>query len=226
MSPEPFCWQPLSTSGLHCDGHDSFPLWGRLRPAASIYEKVLERNPTDASALLPLGDLYLKLGQGSRVADLYENYPKVRPDDVQVLRQAGDRHFEQGNQLEALGIYHRILELGQGESRIYRRLLEIHDQIEIPGEPLAELYRKALEKEAESPELNLLLARIYLGLGKIDLESLEIYQRALRIEPENPDLRLALARGSLNQGRLREAVEESRQVLDRDADHEPAEPPR
>lgn len=210
-----YLWSPLRRARL-------FSSLGRLRSAANIYEKLLERNPTDASALLPLGDLYPRLGEEGRLTELYESYLRVKPDDVEVLSQAGDRHFEHHNHVEALAIYHRILKLGQGEEQVYRRLLEIHDQIEVPGEGLEELYRQALDTETESPELNLLLARVYLKLGRIDLESLGVYKRALGIEADNLDLRLALARGSLIQGRLQEAVEESRQILDRDADHEPA----
>ena len=208
-----YLWSPLRRARL-------FASLGRLQSAVRIYEKLLERNPTAASALSPLADLYLKLGRRGGVADLYENYLKVKPDDVQILCQAGDHYFEQGNQPEALRIYHRILELGEGEKQVYQRLLEIHDKSEVPDQLLEELYQPALHKEPESPELNLLLARVYLRSGEVDPESLVIYQRALTLEPDNPDLRLALAQGYLNQGRLREAVEESQQILDRDAEHE------
>jgi tetratricopeptide (TPR) repeat protein len=206
-----FLWSPLRRAKLYVS-------LGRFGRAAHVYEKLAEKNPTEASMLSPLADLYIKLGQRERVLNLYENYLRLKPDDADALLLAGNLYFEQGDSQRALQTYHHILELGRGQKEVYARLLQIHDQMAGSDSQAEKLYEQALRADPESPELNRLLARLYLNAGRTDQHAIQVYRRAAAYEPDNLRLRLMSAQGYLDEGRFEEAIEESKQVLTRNAD--------
>jgi tetratricopeptide (TPR) repeat protein len=188
-------------------------LWSPLR-RARIYSSL--------GRLQQAGQLYENVGLHDQALSLYESSLRLKPDDVGVLMLVGKVYLKKGNHDRALQAFHHILELGQGQKEVYKKLLEIHDGMQASDRLGLDLYGQAWRAEPESPELNRLLSRLYLSAGRTDEHAIEVYRRAIIHEPDNLRLRLMSGQGYLEEGRFRETIEEAKQILARNADDGPA----
>jgi tetratricopeptide (TPR) repeat protein len=190
--------------------------YGRMgwnKRAARVYKRLLDRNPSRDDALKRLVYLNRMSGKRDSAVQLCTRYLRVKPDHAGIIRLLGELHFEMRANAEALECYRRLVAAGHGDGQVYQRILALQDLASPSnGENIA-MYEQALRNSPESPELNLLVSRLYMRQGRSDPEALAVYRRTLASDGTALPLRLASARGYFEQGRFNDAAAEAREVL-------------
>ncbi len=138
-------------------------------------------NSLEANTNLILAYQIAKRPQAEILA-LTEKALQKFPDDINLLNVAAAAYAESGNDLQALEIYRRLVEM-QPQVILYQmRLAELNLNRENDAEAIAAA-RKAIELRPNDAAGHFFLGRIYFALGQHN-EAKEAFRKAAEISPE------------------------------------------
>jgi tetratricopeptide (TPR) repeat protein len=85
---------------------------GRLDEAVSSMEKLIEREPKDATRNeIVLAQLYVTKKQSAKAIEIYDKYLSKDPENGELLRGRGDAKLNLGKQAEALADYEKAYKI-------------------------------------------------------------------------------------------------------------------
>jgi pilus assembly protein FimV len=182
---------------------------GKIDGAIKEYRKVVADNPTDATALNRLGDLYVRLNKNEEAVKLFtqiaENYTedgffvkaiaifkkiiKLDPTRLPVYERLAELYHKQGLVSEARTQYQVLVDyylkhgkVESGES-VLRKMTALDSGDPSPHVKLAEIYRERGESEKELLELRA-LAEMMIRHKRVD-EAMQVYTKAIAAAPQD-----------------------------------------
>jgi formylglycine-generating enzyme required for sulfatase activity/tetratricopeptide (TPR) repeat protein len=195
---------------------------GRTGKAASLLQRILEKNPTRSDILVRLFHLYTGTGKRDQAIQAAMHYLQLRPDDAGVLTLLGDAYLERREFELARHQFQHLLAIDPGNPIACSRLLASEDQsADSISSVDVSVCEKALVAKPESFCLNCLVSRYYVREDRMDKQALQVYRRAISVEPANRWLRICCARACWAQGDFAEAGRHAREVLRHDPDNRP-----
>jgi tetratricopeptide (TPR) repeat protein len=156
---------------------EKFLSQGKIPAAIKEYEKIVDEDPDDFTALNMLGDLYARSGDKQEAAKCFA--------------MIAEHYRELGFNLKAIAMFKKIDRLQPGTPEMAAKLA-----------PLYEAQGQIVEARASY----LVLADNYTRSGQ-SKKSLEILRKIADLDPNNVEIRLKLAEGFLREGFKRDAAE-------------------
>jgi pentatricopeptide repeat protein len=136
---------------------------GKIDSAIKEYRKLVAENPTDATTLNRLGDLYVRIDRNEEA--------------VKLFTQIAERYTEDGFFVKAIAIFKKIIKLDPTRLPVYERLAELY-------------HKQGLVSEARTQYQ--VLVDYYLKHGKVDsAESVLRKMTALDSGDPSPHVKLA-----------------------------------
>lgn len=152
---------------LYVQGLDSM-MNGHYRKALDRFERVVERDPGHASALVKKGDSLRALRRFREAADVLERAVRQDPENLVALYSLSDVYLEAGADERAKSTLERIIEIDpETTASAHRKLRDLLVR-RLQWEQAVEVQRQLTEMitSAEEQELERAVARgIRLGLG-------------------------------------------------------------
>lgn len=181
-------------------------LAGRDEMAAQEFERALQLDPGNTTALLQLARIYSHRARTWPLAEArFRDYLTVRPDDRDARLQSGRVLFWQGKWRPAADVYSRP-ELA--------RLLNIQDKRDYvvalarsgQGQQAEIVLKRFLAEGGQDFELKLQLASLYAARREWGT-ALPLYKALLQERPNEPGVNLTYGVGLLSSGDYRGALE-------------------
>jgi predicted O-linked N-acetylglucosamine transferase (SPINDLY family) len=184
---------------------------GRLSAAATIYTRLLERDPTLVDALHLLGLVCQRLGRLDEAARLIARAVALKPEIAELHNSLGTVLQSQGKLDEAAAAF---------EAAVARRsdFFDPHGHLGVIRQAQGRLdetvahYRRALALRPDTLELMVNLAVALNAMGRLD-EAIALFRRAIELRPEVPEIHNNLACALRDQGRLDLALPVYRRAL-------------
>ncbi|MGH9903338.1 MAG: tetratricopeptide repeat protein, partial [Pyrinomonadaceae bacterium] len=168
---------------------------GKIPAAIQEYQRIVENDTADFTALNTLGDLFARVDR--------------KHEAVACFKRVAEHYREQGFSLKAIAMFKKVMRFNPGAP-------------EVAG-PLAALYeQQGLLVDARAQYLTVADAHARAGRKR---EALEVLRRVADLDPNNTQIRLRLAESLLGEGLQDLAAEAFTQAGDRLAarnDHERA----
>ncbi|MCA1557033.1 MAG: tetratricopeptide repeat protein [Acidobacteria bacterium] len=161
---------------------EKFLSQGKIPAAIKEYEKIVDEEPEDFTALNMLGDLYARVGDKQEAAKCFA--------------LIAEHYREQGFNTKAIAMYKKIDRLQPGTAEMAAKLA-----------PLYEAQGQIVEARAAY----LVLSDTYTRAGQTQ-KSLEILRKIADLDPNNVEIRLKLADGFLREGYKTDAAEAFKQA--------------
>jgi tetratricopeptide (TPR) repeat protein len=161
---------------------EKFLSQGKIPAAIKEYEKIVDEDPNDFTALNMLGDLYARIGDKKEAGKCF-----------MLIAQ---HYADQGFNLKAIAMYKKIDRLNPGTPEMAAKL-----------GPLYEAQGQIVEARASY----LLLSDSYMRAGQTQ-KALEILRKIADLDPNNTEIRLKLADGFLREGFKTDAAEAFKQA--------------
>ena len=148
---------------------------GRTDDSVSALRGILKIDPTHLDALTTLGLILEEAGHYEELADIYRRYVEQNPTSPFGHYRLGTALLASGRAAEAETHLLTALKADSGNARILLALGQTYEATKRGG--LAEsAYRQALEREPESLEARLLLARVLQKRAEDD-QALDLYRQ-------------------------------------------------
>lgn len=157
---------------------------GRFQEAIGEYEKLLEVDPEEISALNTIGDLYIRIGQEKKA--------------IMAFEKVAASYESKSLYSQALAIYKKINKLNPEEADFTIRLANVYNILGFSLEAKAE-YQKAAE---------------LLKKQKRQGELIELYEKLVSLDSGDLKTRLLLAENYAIEGRIEEAVNNYNEVAE------------
>jgi Tfp pilus assembly protein PilF len=179
---------------------------GREDMAAQEFERALQLDPGNTTALLQLARIYSHRAKTWPLAEArFRDYLTLRPDDRDAQLQSGRVLFWQGKWREAADVYSRPA---------LARLLNIQDRRDYvvtlarsgQGREAEIVLKRFLAEGGQDYELKLQLASIYAARQEWGT-ALPLYRALLQERPNEPRVSLTYGVGLLSSGDYRGALE-------------------
>jgi tetratricopeptide (TPR) repeat protein len=161
---------------------EKFLSQGKIPAAIKEYEKIVEEDPDDLTALNMLGDLYARIGNKQEAAKCFA--------------LIAEHYREQGFNLKAIAMYKKIDRMQPGSPEMAAKLAPLYE---------------AQGQIVEARGCYLILADSYARANQSH-KSLEILRKIADLDPNNIDIRLKLAEGFLREGFKTDAAEAFKQA--------------
>jgi tetratricopeptide (TPR) repeat protein len=195
---------------------------GRTDESVVALKGLLKIDPTNLDALTTLGLILEEAGRHEELVDLYRRFVEQSPASPFGHYRLGTALLAAGHYPEAETQLITALKADSGNARILMALGQAYEATKRGG--LAEsAYRRALEREPESLEARLLLARVLQRRAEDD-QALELYRQVQeKASTGSPSDRALVALASSQVGIIRflrkdypEAIRSLHQALDSD----------
>jgi tetratricopeptide (TPR) repeat protein len=161
---------------------EKFLSQGKIPAAIKEYEKIVDEDPDDFTALNMLGDLYSRIGE--------------HKEATKCFALIAEHYREQGFNLKAIAMYRKIDRMNPGSAEMAAKLA-----------PLYEAQGQIVEARASY----LVLAENYTRANQSQ-KALEILRKIADLDPNNIEIRLKLADGFLREGFKTDAAEAFKQA--------------
>jgi Tfp pilus assembly protein PilF len=201
---------------------DAEPNSKSLEEAREFLRKAADGRPGDPRVYLQLAQVELSAGRADEaIAALEAGAAKKEvtgPGRKEILFELAELLATQGKldrAKEVIGDLQKLRRpvVPQAEGDYLQARILVAEQKWPEAAALLERVRPQLPKDSKLPlKANLLLGRCFEQMGDGDRQ-LAAFTRASQIEPLNGGSHLGLTTALLNQGRLKEAIDECRQVL-------------
>lgn len=182
-----------------------------FRDAMPFYDRVLELDPDDVTALLARFELYVEADLRDTGAALLERAVARRPKSVALLRALASALRQQGRTTEASEIEERYAQLRFDDPAYLRDRIEV--AVAKRDVPTATRWiDRLLAVSPDNPPTLAWAAKSYLQLGE-SARALPLLQRGLELAPEDVEGMRALADAYSLLGRRDEQLRLLRQLL-------------
>ena len=188
---------------------------GRPAQAAAMLEEELSKNESK-ELLSDLLELYRQMSAEDRIISVLYRIVSVDPDDLDARIELAERLEKQGKADDAVKQYQEILKRSGPEAQLVlcKQLAYMFTE---SGryEKAIEYYLKAAELDDDDANLYYNISYLYEKLGdrrKAD----EYLGKALDLKSDDTESRLKLARKRVAEGRLKDARQYLREVLERE----------
>lgn len=181
---------------------------GKTADAKAELQRAVDGWPDQPEVLAALADLLLQEKDSAGALKLYQRSLTLAPKDRKARRAVADLAFDSGDRPTAAAEYLRLLEDGETDPEVFKRMGGLLDQLQSSAGAERYLLKVAdQDKTATEPLVQLAeiaIARNDLGKAEARLRS------ALERNPADPALHLRLARLLLKQDSYRDALESFR----------------
>lgn len=172
--------------------------------AVEQFNKALEMEPEDTSALNNLGAAYSEAGNFERAFPYFRKALELDPDNYKAHHNYGVALANAGQHEEAKQELEKAIELNKYDARSYSVLGGVLVNMGRFDEARVQLQRALEEAPDESDALNN-LGSLYAREGNFG-EAEKYFARGVQADPESYELSLNLGRVYAAQGRLNEAI--------------------
>ncbi len=181
-----------------------------LRKAMEQFDKVTQKDPSDADSWVKLGHLYRMSNQPAEAEKAYNAALKAQPDDDDALTGLAMLYAEAGDTKGAI----EKLKAATNKNPNEQTLGMLADQYEAIHDykSAADVLRKALELAPDNEKIAENLAADLAADNQLD-EALKLYQQMAADEPRDPSFQLSISEIYMNQRNLvkaREALEKAK----------------
>jgi tetratricopeptide (TPR) repeat protein len=171
----------------------------------TLWTKVIERDPTNATARYNVGTMYLERGQPQEAAKLFERAIEVRPDYAKAHHNLGAAYSALGRGEEATREFERAVELepkyALGYVKLGRTALKAGDVAEARKQ-----FDASLRAAPDNPAAHSGIASLLLETGQLD-DAIRHAQSAIESDPDNASAHNVLGAALARQQRFDEAIE-------------------
>ena len=191
--------------------------------ALAIYKKILNIDPSEADALLALGELNEEKG--------------LVPDAIKFYLASVDALNKKGRKDELLNIYNRILDIAPSNLPLRNKIAEYYikegfnheaskELIYIArfyeekgeSEQAADYFNKAVELFPQNSDAYLSMSKLYHTLGKTE-EAATVLKKAIKAFPDDVDLNIRISGQLIENGKLEEAEELLNRISGKEPDN-------
>ena len=177
---------------------------GRLPEAERLYQRVLQADPRQPSALHYLGVIAHQEGKNNIAVDRITKAIAIAPDYTEAYINLGNALQELGKLDEAAASYAKALAIEPEFAEVHTNLGNVLQELGKLDEAAAS-YAKALAIKPDYAEAHNNLGVALKDLGKLD-EAVASYHQALAIAPDYAEAQSNLGVALKEQGKLDEAV--------------------
>jgi predicted O-linked N-acetylglucosamine transferase (SPINDLY family) len=184
---------------------------GRMSPAKTLYQQILQADPAHADALHLLGLIEHQQGNSAHAVALIQKAIQARPTDATFHFNLGNLHQDLAQLNEAIACFEQALLRQPG---FVDALLGLGTALKAQGK-IAEAgvcFRKVLARQPDRADAHFNLGNTLQMLGQID-EAIACFQQSLLHRPESADTLLGLASALQEKGRIDEAIANYRRAL-------------
>ena len=186
-----------------------------------VYEKILSLAPRNETVRYNLGILEYEAGNLAASLSHLKGYLKSHPKDVTIHRILFDIYKRQKSDDMAFKEAQILIKLSPKDIEPYYYLFE-HLNAKADYEKIAPIMKKGLSANPQEVALREFLLLAYVKTGKEEL-ALKQMEEILKVRPNDVDLLLNLARLKEKHGKLSEAMEVYRRIIELSPDHQEAE---
>ncbi|MHC4269735.1 MAG: tetratricopeptide repeat protein, partial [Planctomycetota bacterium] len=177
---------------------------GNFDTATILYNKVLEIQPDNISAISLLGALNLQRGNHDVACMLLEKSLTLKPDNAIAHNNLGSALQASGRFQEAINSYKKAIELKQDYDEAYYNLGNTLQACNLLEEAIV-IYKHALAIKPNDADIHNNLAEAFRKSGKPD-EALKCYKQAAMLNPHNTEILCNLGAVFQELGNLDEAI--------------------
>jgi len=177
---------------------------GNFDTATILYNKVLEIQPNNISAISLLGALNLQRGNHDVACMLLEKSLTLKPDNAIAHNNLGSALQASGRFQEAINSYKKAIELKQDYDEAYYNLGNTLQACNLLEEAIV-IYKHALAIKPNDADIHNNLAEAFRKSGKPD-EALKCYKQAAMLNPHNTEILCNLGAVFQELGNLDEAI--------------------
>ncbi|MEW6130613.1 MAG: tetratricopeptide repeat protein [Acidobacteriota bacterium] len=163
---------------------------GNISKATSIYNTVIELNPTNAAVLMKLGAVYTMNGRHDKA--------------LEVFLRAGYEFLKRDDQDGALNAYAKALSIKPNSLRALANISTIYLERQQP-ERIIKLVKNGLNKRAHDPDMLDLLGDACLAAGSFD-EAEAVFHQLYNLQPQRFHGLLNLGDAYAQQGEIEKAL--------------------
>ncbi|MBW1785408.1 MAG: tetratricopeptide repeat protein [Deltaproteobacteria bacterium] len=188
---------------------------GRPAQAAAMLEEGLSKN-VSRERLSGLLELYRAMSAEDRIISVLRRIVSLDPDDLDARIELAERLEKQGGEDESIKQYQEILKrVGPAEQLILCKQLAYMYTESGRFDKAVKYYLKAAELDDGDANLYYNISYLYEKLG--EREKADNYlAKALDLKSDDTESRLKLARKRVEEGRLKDARQYLREVLERE----------
>jgi len=198
---------------------------GKHDDALKAFRDAHDLDPSEASPMLALGALSLRIDRVHDAVRWFESAAKAKPDRQDAYVHLIDGYARLGRHDDAETAFYQSLHCdgldestpGEHDAMAYANIAESLADRGMHAKAIWCL-REALRIDADLPRANARLADLYAETGKHE-RARQLYLRELRSSPGDIDTLLGLGRLLVKMNRLGEASEKFRRVLELESDH-------
>ena len=157
---------------------------GRPADARAALEKILQSDPNSATALVELGHLELRAGNGNKAADYLRRATSVRPDDAIAAFDYARALAQSGDLPQARNALNTSLQLNPSQFPARLLMGQIYLRLEDPKAAEDQL-EAALLLAPHNPDAQLALARAMLAQREY-ADAANVLETLAKSQPKNP----------------------------------------
>ncbi len=161
-----------------------------LRKAVEQFDKVTQKDPSDAESWVKLGQLYRMSNKPAEAEKAFNAALKAQPDDDEALTGLAMLYADAGDTKTAIEKLKAATNKNPNEATL-TMLAEQYEAIH-DYKAAAEVLRKALEMAPDNENIAKGLAQDLLASDQLD-EALKLYQQMAADEPRDPSFQLSIA---------------------------------
>jgi tetratricopeptide (TPR) repeat protein len=197
---------------------------GELEDALKVCKKGLEKHPSNASARIVLGRIYMDQSKTTEAIQEFEKILEVDPENMMAHSLLGSVHIKKGDYQAAIDEYQKILSLNPDDEEIQAFLKKAIEQAASAQKPGADAKPKAPleDKKSSVPAstASLTMADLYLKQDHVD-KAIEVYEELLSQDPQNQVVRQKLSEANRKKQESITSAETSKATSAKAKDPEP-----
>lgn len=169
---------------------------GDLDEALKVCKKGLEKHPSNASARIVLGRIYVDQSKTAEAIQEFEKILELDPENMMAHSLLGSVYIKKGDYQAAIDEYQKILSLNPDDEEIQAFLKKAIEQAASAQKPGAETKSKPVTEEKKTATststASLTMADLYLKQDHVD-KAIEVYEELLSQDPQNQVVRQKLS---------------------------------
>jgi tetratricopeptide (TPR) repeat protein len=188
---------------------------GELEAAQGEFEKALELDPNNASALLNMGAIRRVKGRVAEAEHFVKRALQVDPNSISALAQLAEIKRDQGDLDESIRLYREAMSIDDSQPFLF---LGLGDSLQRAGryEEAERAFTSVLELDPDSFEGHYDLAVTLMRRDRLD-EAVEHFEKALELQHDHPVAAFALNNLGdihLRRGETDRAIERFRRAVE------------